>query len=97
MTPRISDDEFDGIISLINQRRIAEKAVGGSKRSAPDNENSTRSMEIQRRGAVMVLKSICSHFGPDLPLKVSYLWDVVMNTMESAKSDYPHQMDVADR
>lgn len=97
MTPKVVDGEFDGIIMLVQQQRAAEKASSSAKRNAVDNESSLRALHVQRRGAAMVLKSVGSHFGPDLPHKVSYIWDAIMNTMASAKLDHPHTADDPDR
>jgi len=99
VTPKIVDGELDGILTLVQQQRAAEKVTSATKRSGPVdvNESGSRALHVQRRGAAMVLKSIGSHFGPDLPTKVSYIWDTIMNTMAAAKLDYPHAPDDPDR
>ena len=82
LTPRASVTDLDGILTLMQQQRTAEKALSSSKRAnCVDSEAaaSARALELQRRGAIQVLEAVASHFGAELPLKASFLWDMMMN------------------
>lgn len=71
--------DLDGILLLVQQQRVAEK-TSTSKKNQPDTDQAiSRAIEIQRRGAVHVLKAVAAYFGENLPLKVSYLWEMIMS------------------
>ena len=85
LTPRVSPDDMDGILMLMQQQRLAEKTAGGKKAQVESDPAGVRAIEIQRRGAVHALKSVASYFGPDMTGKVPYLWDSILSiqTIES--------------
>ncbi len=79
VTPKIIPTELDGILMLMQQQRLADKTAA-SKRSQVDSDQiSARALEVQRRGAVLVLKAVAIHFGTEMPSKVPYLWDSIMS------------------
>uniref|UniRef100_A0A0N8BMP5 TATA-binding protein-associated factor n=1 Tax=Daphnia magna TaxID=35525 RepID=A0A0N8BMP5_9CRUS len=90
LTPKVNPEEMDGILMLMQQQRLAEKSTGGKKAHVDGDLTSIRAIEIQRRGAVQMLKSVASYFGPEMPQKVPYLWDSIMSIQtveESSQND----------
>lgn len=79
ITPKVNSEDLDGILMLMQQQRLAEKSIGGKKAQMDSDLAGSRAIEIQRRGAVHVLKSVASYFGADMPQKVPYLWDSIMS------------------
>ena len=79
LTPKISPTDLDGILMLMQQQRLAEKTTGGKRNQVDSDQGKAKALEIQRRGAVLVLKAVASHFGEEMPSKVPYLWDSIMS------------------
>lgn len=81
LTPRASSKELDGIITLLQQQRQVEKALSSKRANSVDGEGAAnaRALEIQRRGAILVLKAVTRHFGSEVPLKVTFLWEMMMS------------------
>ena len=73
---------------LIQRQNAANKCSG--KRSAGAESSDNRSgVELQRRGATLAIRSLARYFGSQLPDKVPYIWDVMMDTLASARADFP--------
>lgn len=78
LTPRVSLSDFDGILMLMQQQRQAEKAAGSKRNQLESDVSNARALEVQRRGAVFVLKAVATHFGEDIQLKVPFLWESIL-------------------
>lgn len=82
LTPKVNATDLDGILTLLQQQKTAEKALSSNKRTNPvdsDAVANARALELQRRGAVLVLRAVATHFGPSLPQQVAFLWELIMN------------------
>lgn len=80
LTPKAVATDLDGILLLIQQQRAAEKPSTAKKNQvdSADQANS-KAIEIQRRGAIHVLKAVATYFGENLPTNVPFLWDMIMS------------------
>ena len=72
-------------MTLEQQQRAAERASGSSSSSAGANGRGTDAsaadavaLELQRRGATMVLEAAAQLFDADFPAKASLVWDLMM-------------------
>lgn len=79
LTPKVNPEDLDGILILMQSQRSAEKTSGGKRNMSDIDQINARAMEVQRRGAVLLLKAVAIHFGENLPSKVPYLWDSIMS------------------
>lgn len=78
LTPKVNLADLDGILMLMQQQRQIEKTAGGKRNQLDSDQINARAIEIQRRGAVLVLKAVATHFGADIQLKVPFIWDSIM-------------------
>lgn len=95
LTPRINLADLDGILTLMQQQRQAEKALAGKRANSQESEGAAanaKALEIQRRGAIMVLQAVATHFGAELPVKAAYIWDMMMSIR---KMDHDASLDDA--
>jgi len=74
---------------LVQQQRQVEKAMSSKRANSVDGEGAAnaRALEIQRRGATLVLKAVTRHFGPEVPTKVTFLWEMMMSVRTMDQHD----------
>lgn len=79
LTPRANPTEVDGILMLIQQQRMVEKSTSSKRNQIDSDQANARAIEVQRRGAILVLKAVVLYFGAELQQKAPFIWDSVMN------------------
>ncbi|XP_033321370.1 histone acetyltransferase 1 [Megalopta genalis] len=103
-TPRVNcetdTDLFDGILTLSNRQKHAERVAynrgansglgGGRGPGRPPNteipleellaceEPEAKAARTRRRGATLALTAIATHFGDQLPIRLPYLWELIL-------------------
>jgi len=70
-------------LTLEQQQRAAERASGSSSagangRGTDASAADAAALELQRRGATMVLEAAAQLFDADFPAKASLVWDLMM-------------------